>query len=132
MKTPCYFISTIEDHIAPWKSTPTSARPASGPSSSSSAAPGHIAGIDQSAVGHAYSFWTNETLPESRPTRSSPARRPAPRLLVDRLAAVDRRPQRRQKVAVWVPAQTPPRTADLEDAPGAFVRFRLDMQKKVA
>jgi polyhydroxyalkanoate synthase subunit PhaC len=39
VKTPCYFISTIEDHIAPWKSTYMGARLPSGPPSSCSVAP---------------------------------------------------------------------------------------------
>jgi polyhydroxyalkanoate synthase len=42
----CYFISTIEDHIAPWKSTYMGARLPSGPTKFVLGGSGHIAGIN--------------------------------------------------------------------------------------
>ena len=69
VKTPCYFISTIEDHIAPWKSTYMGARLPSGNTKFVLGGSGHIAGIVNPPVANKYGFWTNDAtdgnLPES-------------------------------------------------------------------
>ncbi|HEX5802114.1 MAG TPA: class I poly(R)-hydroxyalkanoic acid synthase, partial [Azospira sp.] len=69
VKTPCYFISAIEDHIAPWKSTYMGARLPSGPTKFVLGGSGHIAGIVNPPAANKYGFWTNDAtdgdLPES-------------------------------------------------------------------
>jgi len=56
--TPVYFISTIEDHIAPWKSTYMGARLFSGPVKFVLGGSGHIAGIINPAESNKYGYWT--------------------------------------------------------------------------
>lgn len=69
VKTPCYFISTVEDHIAPWKSTYMGARLPSGPTKFVLGGSGHIAGIVNPPAANKYGYWINEAtdgnLPES-------------------------------------------------------------------
>jgi len=65
IKTPSYFISTREDHIAPWKATYTGAKLFSGPVTFTLAGSGHIAGVVNPPVKNKYGYWTNDKLPNS-------------------------------------------------------------------
>ena len=56
IKIPCYFISTIEDHIAPWKSTYKGARFFGGPVRFVLGGSGHIAGIINPPVANKYGY----------------------------------------------------------------------------
>jgi polyhydroxyalkanoate synthase len=74
IKVPTYFISTIEDHIAPWKSTYSGARNFGGNVRFVLGGSGHIAGIVNPPA--PTSTATGPTLPQScppPPTTSSPA-----------------------------------------------------------
>ena len=62
---PAYFISTREDHIAPWKSTYRGAKVLGGHNRFVLAASGHIAGVVNPPEGGKYSHWTGETLPDT-------------------------------------------------------------------
>ncbi len=62
VKTPAYFISTVEDHIAPWQSTYTGARLLKGPVRFVLGGSGHIAGIINPPAANKYGYWTNERL----------------------------------------------------------------------
>lgn len=66
--TPTYFISAMEDHIAPWKSTYAGAQLFSGPVRFVLGGSGHIAGIVNPPVAQKYCYWTNEQLPHSPDT----------------------------------------------------------------
>ena len=63
IKTPSYFISTREDHIAPWKSTYRATQLLQGPVRFVLAASGHIAGVVNPPESGKYSHWVNEALP---------------------------------------------------------------------
>ena len=63
VKVPAYFLSTREDHIAPWKSTYRGTRLLGGENRFTLAASGHIAGVVNPPEGGKYSFWTNDGLP---------------------------------------------------------------------
>jgi polyhydroxyalkanoate synthase len=63
IKVPSYFISTREDHIAPWKSTYRATQVLSGPVRFVLAASGHIAGVVNPPESGKYSHWVNESLP---------------------------------------------------------------------
>ncbi len=63
IKTPAYFISTREDHIAPWKSTYRATQVLGGPVRFVLAASGHIAGVVNPPESGKYSHWVNESLP---------------------------------------------------------------------
>ncbi len=61
-KVPAYFISTVEDHIAPWKSTYAGARLLKGPVRFVLGGSGHIAGIINPPAANKYGYWTNDKL----------------------------------------------------------------------
>ena len=63
IKTPSYFVSTREDHIAPWKSTYRATQLLQGPVRFVLAASGHIAGVVNPPDSGKYSHWVNEALP---------------------------------------------------------------------
>jgi polyhydroxyalkanoate synthase len=63
IKTPAYFISTREDHIAPWKSTYRATQVLGGPVRFVLAASGHIAGVVNPPDSGKYSHWVNDNLP---------------------------------------------------------------------
>ena len=62
VRTPAYFISTAEDHIAPWKSTYLGATRLGGPVRFVLGGSGHIAGIVNPPAAKKYSYCTNERL----------------------------------------------------------------------
>jgi len=63
IRTPAYFLSTREDHIAPWKSTYRGTQLLGGPKRFVLAASGHIAGVVNPPEGGKYSHWINAELP---------------------------------------------------------------------
>jgi polyhydroxyalkanoate synthase len=64
VKTPANFISTREDHIAPWVATYAGARLFSGPVKFTLGMSGHIAGIVNPPASKKYGYWTADgTLP---------------------------------------------------------------------
>lgn len=65
VKTPAYFISAREDHIAPWTSTYAGARLFSGPVRFVLGGSGHIAGIINPPAANKYGYVSNPELPES-------------------------------------------------------------------
>ena len=131
VKTPCYFISTIEDHIAPWKSTYMGARLPSGPVKFVLGGSGHIAGIVNPPAANKYGYWTNDATDSNLPENPE-----------DFLAGATQNPGSwwthwNQWVtslpggSAKVPARDPQKgkLKALEDAPGSYVKFRLDAQK---
>ncbi len=63
VKVPAYFLSTREDHIAPWKSTYRGTQLLGGENRFVLAASGHIAGVVNPPEGGKYSHWINTALP---------------------------------------------------------------------
>jgi polyhydroxyalkanoate synthase len=61
---PAYFISTREDHIAPWRTTYYGTHLLQGQNRFVLAASGHIAGVVNPPEGGKYSHWINPELPE--------------------------------------------------------------------
>jgi len=62
VRVPAYFLSTREDHIAPWQSTYRGTQLLGGENRFVLAASGHIAGVVNPPEGGKYSYWVNETL----------------------------------------------------------------------
>lgn len=60
--TPSYFLSTREDHIAPWKSTYAGTQLLKGDIRFVLAASGHIAGVVNPPSKKKYSYWVNDKL----------------------------------------------------------------------
>ena len=60
---PAYFISAIEDHIAPWKTTYKGTQVLGGKSRFVLSGSGHIAGMINPPDANKYGYWINEKLP---------------------------------------------------------------------
>ena len=60
---PVYWVSTKEDHIAPWKSTYAATQLYQGPKKFVVAGSGHIAGVVNPPVSGKYGYWLNDALP---------------------------------------------------------------------
>ena len=65
VKAPAYFISTVEDHIAPWKTTYRGAKYLGGPVRFVLGGSGHIAGIVNPPAAKKYHYWTNDASPDT-------------------------------------------------------------------
>ncbi len=59
---PAYFLSTIDDHIAPWKTTFTSTELVKGPIEFVLAASGHVAGVINPPAKNKRNYWRNGEL----------------------------------------------------------------------
>lgn len=122
VKVPVYFVSTIEDHIAPWKSCYAGTRLFGGPVRFVLGASGHIAGVINPPAANKYGYWTNASIPADPD---------------EWFAGTEQNPG-----SWWndwhdwigalndeqVPARLPGggRLAVLEDAPGSYVKQRLE------
>lgn len=60
IKTPCHFVSTKEDHIAPWVATFAGAKMLKENAKFTLAASGHIAGVVNPPHKNKYCYWTND------------------------------------------------------------------------
>jgi len=65
IRTPAYFLSTREDHIAPWRGTYYGISALSGPTRFVLAGSGHIAGVINPPDSGKYNHWVNQELPPS-------------------------------------------------------------------
>ena len=115
---PAYFVSTLEDHIAPWESTFKGARLLSGPTRFVLGGSGHIAGIVNPPSAKKYGYWTGSELPESADEWKAGASRSEGSWWIDWQAWITglNGPDR-------APARVPGTGAlqALEDAPGSYV-----------
>ena len=120
IETPTYFISTIEDHIAPWKSTYIGARLFKGPVRFVLGGSGHIAGIINPPTGNKYGYWTNETPPEDSGSWFTGAKQHAGSWWTDWEAWL------KPKSGKAIPARKPGdgKLKVIEDAPGRYVKVR--------
>ena len=120
VRLPVYWVSTREDHIAPWKSTYQSTQIFKGPKKFVLAGSGHIAGVINPPASGKYGYWLNDELP------------PAPE---GWLAGAEHREGswwedwaawNASKAGARVPARVPGEggLSALEDAPGSYVKVR--------
>ena len=118
---PAYFVSTLEDHIAPWKSTYKGARILSGSKRFVLGGSGHIAGIVNPPSAKKYGYWTGSELPESAEEWQAGASRNEDSWWIDWQAWIAG-----LNGPDLVPARVPGRGAlpALEDAPGSYVSVR--------
>jgi polyhydroxyalkanoate synthase len=118
VKLPAYFISTVEDHIAPWKTTYRGARYLGGPVRFVLGGSGHIAGIVNPPAPKKYHYWINDALPGT-PEQWFETATQHPGSWWDDWQAWIARQNGGERVAARVP-QDP-----LEDAPGSYATLRL-------
>jgi polyhydroxyalkanoate synthase subunit PhaC len=115
---PSYFISTAEDHIAPWKTTYKGAQYLGGEVRFVLGGSGHIAGIVNPPAAKKYQFWTNDSLPDSADEWLRTAAQKPGSWWEDWQAWIDR-----QNGGEKVPARVP--ANPLEDAPGTYASLRI-------
>jgi polyhydroxyalkanoate synthase subunit PhaC len=124
IKVPCYFISTVDDHIAPWKGTYKGALCLGGPVRFVLGGSGHIAGIVNPPAANKYGFWIYEKgdQPADADAWLQGATQHAGSWWTDWQSWVQ------AQDATQVPAIDPAKgkLKVLEDAPGSYVKARLD------
>ncbi|HEY8070334.1 MAG TPA: class I poly(R)-hydroxyalkanoic acid synthase [Burkholderiales bacterium] len=118
VKVPSYFISTAEDHIAPWKTTYKGSKYLGGDVRFVLGGSGHIAGIVNPPSAKKYQYWTNDTRPDSAEDWLETAAQHPGSWWDDWQAWMDAR-----NAGGKIPARTPEHP--LEDAPGSYVMLRL-------
>ena len=118
VKVPSYFISTVEDHIAPWQATYKGAKYLGGPVRFVLGGSGHIAGIVNPPAAKKYHYFTNDALPETPEEWFRGARQIPGSWWEDWQSWIDR-----QSGGEKVPARTP--QDPLEDAPGSYATLRI-------
>ena len=126
IKVPAYFISTAEDHIAPWKSVYKGARVLSGEVRFVLGGSGHIAGIVNPPAANKYCYWTNEASPEGADEWLATATRHEGSWWGDWQAWMDKN-NGGSKVPARVPGDG--KLQVIEDAPGTYVSLRLGAEK---
>ena len=122
VKTPLYFISTLEDHIAPWHSTYAGAKHFSGAVRFVLGGSGHIAGIVNPPGANKYCYWTNPRLPDDPEKWLKGASQHPGSWWRDWAGWAAQHGG--NKVPPRIPGKG--RLKALEDAPGAYVRMRAD------
>ena len=127
VKTPAYFASTVEDHIAPWATTYTGARTLGGENKFVLGGSGHIAGIVNPPAAKKYGYWTNPKLVADAQAWLTGATRHEGSWWTDWDKWIHSHNKEKP-----VPARVPGdalrggKLKPLEDAPGSFAKFRLD------
>jgi polyhydroxyalkanoate synthase len=128
IKAPTYFISTIEDHIAPWKSTYSGALNFGGNVRFVLGGSGHIAGIVNPPAANKYGYWIN---PAAKMAATAD----------EFFASAEQHPGSWwTDWQAWlmaqddskIPARDPVngKLTVLEDAPGSYVKARIDAKPK--
>jgi len=120
IETPMYFISAIEDHIAPWKSTYAGALLPKGKVRFVLGGSGHIAGVINPPEKQKYGYWTNDNLAGDPGQWLQEATRHEGSWWLDWNTWIKRRAGKK------VPARVPGdgRLAVIEDAPGSYVKVK--------
>jgi polyhydroxyalkanoate synthase len=119
---PSYFISTHDDHIAPWRSTYYGTHLLAGENRFVLAASGHIAGVVNPPEGGKYNYWTNTDLPEKPEDWFAGATEVPGSWWPDWQRWVTALDKRQVKARVPGDGKLPL----LEDAPGSYVKVLLN------
>ena len=118
---PAYFLSTREDHIAPWRATYRGTQLLHGENRFVLAASGHIAGVVNPPEGGKYSHWINAALPEEPEDWFAGATEIAGSWWPDWQRWITAQDKRQVKARVPGKGKLPA----LEDAPGSYVKVLL-------
>src|SRR5262245_4672127 len=120
IETPVYFLSTREDHIAPWRSTYAGTQLMQGPVRFVLGESGHIAGVINPPSANKYAYWTSKSLPADPEAWLRQAEQHAGSWWTDWDKWIGRHGGGK------VPARQPGdgALAVLEDAPGSYVKVR--------
>ncbi|MDR0565171.1 MAG: class I poly(R)-hydroxyalkanoic acid synthase [Azoarcus sp.] len=123
IKVPCFFISAIEDHIAPWKSTYMGAARFTAPVRFVLGGSGHIAGIVNPPAANKYGYWINPAskLPPTSDEWFAGVKQHEGSWWLNWQQWITEHDN--AQVEARDPNKGPLKA--LEDAPGSYVRFRL-------
>ena len=124
VKIPAYFISTVEDHIAPWKTTYLGAQLLKGPVRFVLGGSGHIAGIVNPPAANKYWYWTNDKLRDSADEWLATAEKNEGSWWNDWTSWIAGFGG--EKIPARAPGEG--KLAVIEDAPGSYAKLRLDAQ----
>ncbi len=127
VKLPSYFISTVEDHIAPWKTTYLGARYLGGPVRFVLGGSGHIAGIVNPPAAQKYQYWANDALPATPEEWFAGAKQIPGSWWNHWQAWMDKQNAGEEKVPARQPGDGQLKV--LEDAPGSYAMLRLSSKK---
>jgi polyhydroxyalkanoate synthase len=122
VKIPLYFVSTIEDHIAPWKATYAGAKLFAGKVRFVLGGSGHIAGIINPPAANKYGYWTNDELADTPQEWFAAAGKNAGSWWKD--WAKWAKQYAGEHVAARLPGKG--KLKAIEDAPGSYVKVRCD------
>ncbi len=122
VKTPLYFLSTVEDHIAPWRSCYAGARRFPGPVRFVLGGSGHIAGIVNPPAANKYCYWTHSRMPADPEQWLKGASQHPGSWWND--WADWAAPHGGDKVSPRIPGKG--KLKAIEDAPGSYVKMRVD------
>jgi len=127
VEVPAYFVSTVEDHIAPWRTTYKGSRYLGGEVRYVLGGSGHIAGIVNPPAAKKYHYWTNDARPESPEEWFKTATQRPGSWWEDWQAWMDRQNRDMSGGTPMVPARVPGdrELKPLEDGPGSYAMLRL-------
>jgi len=127
---PSYFISTVEDHIAPWKTTYKGAQylgsTVRGAVRFVLGGSGHIAGIVNPPAAKKYHYWTNDSMPGSAEEWFASAQQKPGSWWEDWQRWIE--PHGGGKAPARVPGEGALRA--LEDAPGSYAKARIPSKQQ--
>jgi polyhydroxyalkanoate synthase len=122
IRIPAYFISTAEDHIAPWKSTFAGAKLLGGPVRFVLGGSGHIAGIVNPPAANKYCYWTGPKPEGDADAWLQSAEQHAGSWWNDWARWIERHAGNRVRARVPGEGKLPA----IEDAPGSYASMRAD------
>jgi polyhydroxyalkanoate synthase len=122
VNVPTYFVSAIEDHIAPWKTTYAGPSIVGGKSRFVLSGSGHIAGMVNPPAAQKYGYWTNASLVDSPDQWLEAAEQHNGSWWPDWLKWVG--PHLGREVPARIPGKG--KLKVIEAAPGSYARLRAD------
>src|SRR3954462_12864082 len=123
VNVPSYFISTVEDHIAPWKTTYKGARYLGGPVRFVLGGSGHLACVVNPPAAQKSHFWTNAAVAGTADEWLASAKQQPGSWWDDWARWIDRQNADEPKVPARKPGDGALKV--LEDAPGSYAMLRL-------
>jgi len=123
VKPPSYFISTVEDHIAPWKTTYVGSKYLGGPVRFVLGGSGHIAGIVNPPAAKKYHYWTNDSNPATPDEWFKTAKQHPGSWWNDWQAWMEKQNADEAKVPARKPGDGGLKV--IEDAPGSYAALRV-------
>jgi len=128
VRLPAYFISAMEDHIAPWKATYAGAQVLGGQARFVLSGSGHIAGMINPPAANKYGYWTNEKLPADAEEWFAGAKQHAGSWWDDWLAWIKPYSGSEVPARELSKGNGKNRRQLIEPAPGSYARIRADVR----